>query len=74
MIRILLKAFSPLEILERAILRRFHFLLPDLLRFQRKHSRPQRTEEGIILGQIHLLEKLMTWLTSLSLEDECLIK
>lgn len=32
------------------------------------------TGEGTILEHIHLLEKLMTWLTSLSLKDECLTK
>ena len=34
MIRIMLKGLSSLELPERLILRRFHFLLPDLLRYQ----------------------------------------
>jgi DNA ligase 4 len=34
MIQVILKDFSSLKLSEQLILRRFHFLLPDLLRFQ----------------------------------------
>ncbi|KAK0940289.1 hypothetical protein LTR29_008188 [Friedmanniomyces endolithicus] len=34
LVRLILKDFSPLRVHEFAVLRQFHFLLPDLLRFQ----------------------------------------
>ncbi|KAK0845938.1 hypothetical protein LTR03_007144 [Friedmanniomyces endolithicus] len=34
LVRLLLKDFSPIRVHEFAVLRQFHFLLPDLLRFQ----------------------------------------
>jgi hypothetical protein len=34
MVRVVLRAYSPVHVLETLVLQQFHFLLPDLLRFQ----------------------------------------
>lgn len=49
LVRMILKNFSPLVIDEKLVLKNFHFLLPDLLRFQRDF----KAAASLLKGDLH---------------------